>query len=203
MGVGTRFLAHKARTIISIPVVSLAILIWPTTSFSQYNLIAIFGDTAHSNCVVVDNSGLYIFRVFHYSTSGTLGSRFRAPYQVCLAEYEFIQETHPFPGTTGNSQVGVSIPYGSCLTGWTHILTIFYYDYTGLGSPPCCQYPVLPYPSSSTGGIEILNCESSWIPVEGQSAIVNGDSSCPCSVATGIAAQVNTWGAVKALYFGD
>ncbi len=171
------------------------------------DVIAIYGDTLHVDCGVVDcpddEISLLVFYVFHYSASGALGSRFRAPYQSCLAEYEFVRDNRPFAGTVGNSQLGVEVPYGTCLTGWTHILTIYFHDPGNLGSPPCCQFPVLPHPSSSTGEIEILDCTNSWVSADGAPAIVRAGPSCPCSIPTGILEGPATWGSIKALFRSD
>jgi hypothetical protein len=168
------------------------------------DVIAIYGDAVHTDCNVIDDPddeiGQIVFYVFHYSASGARGSRFKAPYQTCLAEYEFVFDGHPFAGTLGNSQNGVEIPYGTCLSGWIHILTIYYYDPSNLGSPSCCQYPVLPHPSSPPGQIESLDCANVWIESDAAPAIVNVTASCPCAIPTGVLDEDAKWGTIKALF---
>jgi hypothetical protein len=180
----------------------------PREARAQYDLIAVFSDNTHADCAVSftcinGDCGYLGFYVFQYSASGTQGSRFKAPYQYCFYEHSFFWESHPFAGTTGNSQVGVTIPYGSCLSGWIHVLTVWYYSGSHIGAGQCCQYPVLPHPESSTGEVEVLNCAGSWVSSDNAPAIVNADPSCPCSTPSGIADQITTWGAVKALYVED
>jgi len=188
-------------------IVAILMLILLTVDVVNADVIAIYGDAQHADCNVVDDPkdelGQLIFYVFHYSAVGALGSRFKAPYQTCLAEYEFVYESRPFAGTIGNSQVGVEIPYGSCLTGWIHILTIYYYDPSNLGSPSCCQYPVLPHPSSPPGEIQTIDCTNMWVLGDGIPAIVNATPSCPCDFPTGLVDAQATWGSIKALFGGE
>jgi hypothetical protein len=176
----------------------------PTASHSQYDLIAIFADSTHSDCAVTfscvdEDCGWIFFWFFHYSTSGAFGSRFKAPHQDCFLEQDFAGAFRPFPGTTGTTEFGITIPYGSCRSGWTHILTVGFW--AGLpGVLPCCEYPVLPHPSSTTGDVEIMDCTGNWVSADKTSAFIEADASCPCSIATGILDRATTWGAVKALY---
>jgi hypothetical protein len=84
-----------------------------------------------------------------------------------------------------------------------HILTAWYYAGSLIGTADCCEYQVLPHPEASTGDVEILDCTGTWVAADHVSAFVNANSSCPCSIPTGIAGQLTTWGAVKALYIRE
>jgi len=198
----------RVRTVILFAsvLVGFWILTTPVASRAQYDLIAVFSDTTHTNCGVTyscynDDCGFLVFWVFHYSTTGAKSSRFKAPEPPCFTEIDWEGDYRPFLGTIGDSQVGITIPYGSCRTGWTHVLTIWYWNrYSG---PYCCQYAVLPHPEASTGQVEVLDCADNWISADAASAVVNPGPSCPCSIPTGIANGVTTWGAVKALYVDD
>ena len=199
---------HPLIILSSILLLGLSMLLAPISSHAQYDVIAVFSDTTHTNCAVDffcngDDCGYILFWVFHYSTSGAQGSRFKAPYQLCLGEHGWLGEYKPFPGTTGDTQVGITVPYGPCLSGWMHILTAWYYAGSLIGTADCCEYQVLPHPEASTGDVEILDCTGTWVAADHVSAFVNANSSCPCSIPTGIAGQLTTWGAVKALYIRE
>jgi hypothetical protein len=180
----------------------------PTSSRAQHDLIAVCSDATHTNCAVTDSCyngdcNYLVFWVFHFSTTGAKSSRFKAPAPpTCfIAEIDWLGDSRPFPGTIGDSQVGITIPYGFCRTGWTHILTIWYF--TPYSGPDCCEYAVFAHPQASTGQVEVLDCADNWISAHAASAVVNPGPSCPCSSPTGIAFGVTTWGAVKALYVDD
>ena len=201
----THCLKESAMRLATALLVGLLLLTAPTASRAQYDLIAVFSDTTHTDCAVTytcfdEDCGFILFWVFHYSTSGAQGSRFKAPYQYCLAEHGWSGDYRPFPGTTGNTQIGVTIPYGSCLSGWIHVLTVWYWSCCHIGTGSCCEYPILPHPEAATGDVEALNCTGSWVSADNASAFVNANSSCPCAVPTGITDHVTTWGAVKALF---
>lgn len=198
----------RRRTIrVSSLLIGAVLLSLPTMSSGQYDLIAVFSNGAHSDCAVTytcdgsgEDCGYIIFWIFHYSTSGALGSRFKASYRPCLAEHSYLGDYRPFSSATGNSQVGVTIPYGSCLSGWTHVLTVWYYSGSNPGVAPCCEYPVSLHPEASTGEVEILDCSGGWVAADKASAFVNADLSCPCSTPTGIAERTTTWGAIKQMF---
>jgi hypothetical protein len=196
----------------SVLLVGLWLLSAAIPTAAQYNLIAAFSDTTHTNCGVTyscfgegenEDCGYILFWVFHYSTAGAQASRFKAPYQSCFTEHGWVGDYRPFPGAIGNTQVGITIPYGSCRSGWTHILTVWYYSGSHIGAGPCCEYPISPHPEASTGQVEVLDCTGTWISADNAAAFVNPGPSCPCSIPTGIANGVTTWGAVKALYNGE
>ena len=197
----------RAIFVFSSALIGLSLILIPIPTHAQYDLIAVFSDATHTNCGVTescfyDDCGYLLFWVFHYSATGAKSSRFKAPEPpTCFAEIDWLGDYRPFPSTIGDSQVGITIPYGSCTAGWTHILTIWYW--TRYSSPTCCEYAVLPHPEASTGQVEVLDCADNWISADAASAVVDPGPSCPCSIPTGIAHGVTTWGAVKALYIDN
>ena len=54
----------------------------------------------------------------------------------------YLGESSPFGVVIGNSQTGVSIGYGACLSGTIQLLTVRFFG-QGL-TEPCCVYPVGP-----------------------------------------------------------
>ena len=96
----------------------------------------------------------------------------------------------------GNSQTGVVVPYGVCLTGRAYILTIsIMVEGT---SETCCYYPVLPDPNAPSGRIEVLDCSDTIVFGIGELSVVNGNTSCPCGGTVPV--EGTTWGNVKALF---
>ncbi len=171
---------------------------------ARADFIGLYGDTLHTDCDI-DNPGLLIFwvEVFHYSAHGASGCQFSAPYQPCLVEAEFHSDIKEFAATSGDSQTGVAVDYGDCLSGWIHVLTIVYVDPVGFGGPDCCVLPVLPDPNSSSGEIEVTDCDGAVSTADALPGIVNSTEACPCGVPTGIADPSTTWGRLKALFAGD
>jgi hypothetical protein len=99
----------------------------------------------------------------------------------------------------GNSQNGIAVGYGSCLTGSIFVMMINYFVQGT--SEACCVYPVLPYPNAVPGGaILVQDCDYNLVFGVGLAATVNGNSSCPCGYPVPV--EETTWGGVKALY-GD
>ena len=178
-----------------------AVLLCQGVVFGQTNFIALYGDTLHSDCSIVNSGfGVYWVEVFHYSADGTRGCRFSARYQNCLVEAEFHHDVPSFIATSGSSQTGVVVDYGDCLSGWIHVMSIMYWDVMDFGTGVCCELPVLPDPGAASGEIEFTDCGDNVIYGYGVSGIVNRDASCPCEIPTGIADWTTTWGEIKALY---
>jgi hypothetical protein len=187
---------------LKIRILIVSILLSGGPASGQINTINLYGDTLHTDCSIAHEWGqiAIVAHVFHYSSSGAMSSRFSAPDPGCFIEGTYARDIAVFPATTGNSQTGITINYGACLTGWIFVLSIIYMDVTGLGSPDCCAYPVLADPSAPSGQIEILDCSNNVVPGGGISGIVNGTPQCPCDIVTGIFEYHNTWGRIKSLY---
>jgi hypothetical protein len=173
----------------------------PAVSLSQTNIIAIFGDSTHSDCDIPHQYPYPMLAyVFHYSSAGATDCSFRAPWPSCLIEIQYGGDIPAFSNTIGNSQTGVTIEYDECLSGWIHVLTIHYWDYNGLGFPPCCEFPVLEHSSSLSGQIEITDCHGAVLVANGISGIGQRDEFCPCAIPSGILEERHSWGLIKALY---
>ena len=172
----------------------------PTSA--QLNLIAVYSDSTHTDCTLSTlppHTFELVFWVFQNSAVGAQGARFKAPRPSCFMEYDWAKDDKPFPQTIGTSPAGVTISYGSCLTGWTHILTIHFYG--DLGIPACCEFAILPHPQSSTGNIEVLDCAGNWVSADAESGFIDNDYAlCPCSIPPWVPTHATTWGVIKALY---
>jgi hypothetical protein len=164
--------------------------------------IGVFDDSTGCPCGIFDKvPGLVTIAVLHVNSSGTTGSRFAVPQSACM-ELVWLAEVSVFPGTTGNSQTGISIDYGQCHTGTFQVLTIQYFG-SGL-TEDCCYIEVLPDPSALSEHIEIINCNKETVFISEFRDRINTDGVlCYCDwepVCYPVATESSTWGKIKALY---
>ena len=152
-----------------------------------------FSDPVASDCAINDLfAGPNVVYIFHVNTSGATGAQFSAPNPPC-SRLTWLSDQPVFPITFGDSQNGVGIGYGTCLTGTFLILTINYYG-EGMTSP-CCNYPVLPDPRAP-GTIHGVDCSYDTYALFSGYAVINPDASCTCAVPV----KDSSWGRIKSLY---
>ena len=165
--------------------------------------IGVFKDTSGCPCQLYDTTpGLMRVTVLHVNSPGATWSRFGAPVSSCMYGMTWLSDAAVFPGTVGNSQEGVSIDYGRCLTGTFQILAI---DYFVQGfTEECCFYHVLPAAGAASGEIEVGNCKDDVVFVGGLFDIINSSPSCWCppppDACYPVAVESSTWGKIKILY---
>lgn len=194
-----------------LPVVFL-LLVLVSPAFGQAGYISIFGDHSGIDCGLPDVApGLATYYIFHHATPGATACQFWAPTPWCM-DAIYLQDTIVFPVTLGDSQTGVSIGYGSCLAGPIHVLSILAFG-QGL-TPKCCCYFIYPHPASTTGDIQVVDCEENLLSATGGLGYFNPDYiECGCWISApnsvdGLYGCINdpipvkdvTWGKVKALY---
>ncbi|MBN1165234.1 MAG: hypothetical protein JXB45_11690 [Candidatus Krumholzibacteriota bacterium] len=152
----------------------------PTWSFTtRFGVIGLFVDAGGSDCNLNDHVvGFLAIYVFQLETTGATKVRFSAPPPACTSSFIWLSDTRIYPSTTGNSQAGVEITYGSCIASPVCILQI---DYLILGSSPsCCFYPVLPKPGDDR--IFMTDCADEIRFAEGLTSVINPDRTCSCDV---------------------
>ncbi len=172
----------------------IAVLIFAPPVFGQAGALLLADDDQGNDCDLEDKTaGIRSFKVIHVSASGVTASMFSAPIPACFTG-TWLSDTAPFPVTVGDSQFGVAIGYGSCLSSPIHVLTINYFCQGT--SENCCYYRIQPHPDVESGEVEVVDCYESLQPGFGGRAVVNPTSSCPCGPPT----QDSTWGRVKSLY---
>jgi hypothetical protein len=186
-------------------VLAAATLGTPATAHAQ-GFVGIFSDTRGCPCEVTDRGGIAILTVtvLHVDAlSGARGSRFSAVRPGCFAA-SFLSETSPFQ-TIGNSQVGIAIDYGRCLTGTFRLLTITYLAYGT--TPDCCIYAVHPDPTAPSGRIEAVDCNDQIAFLPEWVEIINSNVTCQCTAGPDycypVPTETSTWGRVKSLYATD
>lgn len=155
--------------------------------------IGIYMDTAGTECNLSDATvGMTTYHVVHLAGFGMTACAYWAPKPSCFTA-TYLSDTNIFPVTIGNSQVGVSIGYGSCRPGPIHVQSIVYF--TQGTTPQCCLYPVLGIPSS--GKVEAVDCANNLITAYGVTSVINPNGACTCG---SVRVEETTWGRVKSLY---
>ena len=148
------------------------------TAFGQPGYLGLFSDsTPYLVCEMQDRqAGVATVYVVHKLTTGAAASRFRViPGDGATLTY--LTETSPFVAA-GNSQDGVCIEYGGCLSPEFLVLTITYF---GQGTSATCSWlEVVADPHSPSGQIEIMGCDDIVYIGLGRRLYINNDGSCDC-----------------------
>ena len=173
------------------------VILSPGLALAQGGIVGLYADTDGAVCDIPDVSGTLSFHVVLTMTPGATAVGFSAPRPACMVDASWLSDSHVFPVTIFNSQDGIGIGFGACLTGPIHVLTI---NYTSCGKiEPCCVYPILPDMNQLSGEVETTDCSSTFeiVYAVGASAVINPDATCPCS---SVAAEETSWGRIKSMY---
>ncbi|UCG52671.1 MAG: hypothetical protein JSW58_03735 [Candidatus Latescibacterota bacterium] len=156
---------------------------------------ALFSDPQGTDAFIIDEMpGLLVIYVVQGYTigDGATAAQFSAPQPECF-EATYISDTQIFPVTIGNSQTGVAVGYGQCLTAPIHVLSINYFGEGLTGE--CCFYWLQPDPNVPSGEIEVVDCNSQLVFMPGGAGVINPDEG-----LCGTPVEPSTWGKVKSLY---
>jgi hypothetical protein len=166
------------------------------TALAQHpGFIGIFSDSIGYDCDLWDTApGPCVYHVVHVNTGGAVGSMFAAPQPECF-QSTYLNDTPVFPVTVGDSQKGISIAYGACLSGTFHILDIRFFC-VGL-TQQCCMYRVVGDPSRYFSDPEVTDCDLNTRMAWGWTSPINPDGYCCCYCGP---TEESTWGRVKSLY---
>ena len=175
---------------------TVAVICLPGLAMSQYNAgsIDIFSDAALTSCnITVPAVGPFSVYVAQTNVGdGTIACQFRMQRPSTFAH---LGDIPSYPLTLGNSDAGVSVSFGRCLTGTFLILTCNYFA-SGV-TPPCEWMTIVPDPNSSTGLVQFIGCDDERVTMDqAGEARLNPDGTCMCSVPV----EETTWGGIKALY---
>lgn len=158
-------------------------------------VIGIFSDSIGYDCDLWDTApGPCEFHVVHVNTGGAVASSFAAPRPQCF-ESTYLNDGSVFAVTIGNSQTGISIAYGACLSGTFHILDMRFFC-MGI-TQQCCMYRVLGDPSSYFSDPEVVDCDLNTNMGWGWTSPINPNWECCCYCGP---TEKSTWGKVKSLY---
>jgi hypothetical protein len=181
--------------------ITLVIMLSASMAFAQAGRIGLFGDAtgAVESCGITDGTaGLLPIYVVHVETAGATACQFRAPAPACLlaSGASWLSDAPVFAVNIGDSQNGIAIGYGACLTAPIHVLTIQFFA-SGT-TAPCCVYEVIPDDDVLSGEVEVVDCEGTIIFGVGQSGVINPDATCACVDIVPV--QDSSWGKIKSLF---
>ncbi len=178
---------------------SVSLLFIASLAFAQAGSIGLFINLEGTNCDVYDYPGIVLIYVVHVYTPGATAAQFRV---VCGwgAEFSLLSEavTPPYI-SSGNSQTGIAIAYGTCVASPNMILTLSYFA-QGL-SKACSYCQVMDDLTVGPPGIYVADCASppNLLTATGGDVVINPDATCMCNIPV----EETSWGHVKALYHND
>ncbi|MHC4062697.1 MAG: Ig-like domain-containing domain [Planctomycetota bacterium] len=169
--------------------ISVVFLLGASTCLAQYGYIGVFSDHGATNCNIVSSGSLITIHVFHLYPSDAMSSSFSVPIPECLTGFTYINELPSFAQFTGDSQSGITIEYGACISSTVHLLTV---NWVGSGTAPECCY-IIPagHSQSASGKAEMTDCESQVHLANVSYAIVNETPFCECGQPDNIRPEVS------------
>ena len=159
-------------------------------------VISIYMDVQGSDCgLVAGGVPTNTWNLVHVLTTGATAIQFQATMPACATGIMFLSDQAQFPVTVGDSQTGVAIGYGVCLTGPIHVLSIVSFGST---ANTCCNYPITGDPDTPSGTVEVVDCAGNLLTnVPSQAGMINSTAGCLCGNPP---VEASTWGRVKSLY---
>lgn len=186
------------------PATALLVCCFTLPGFGQTEMITLYADAAGTDCSVTEPAGgLVDVYVFHVGAEGRRVSHFSAPRPACWTGAIFLGEVIG-PTTNflvlGSTQTDLLVGYPTCPDPPVHVATMTFWS-TGAGQS-CCEYHVLPAPSSHIPGAVIAaDCatpSANVFAIGAGSATINETDDCLCNPP--LAVEETTWGRAKAFY---
>jgi hypothetical protein len=125
--------------------------------------VSLFADPAGTDCALAyDAPGVVSIYAVLFSGPGATGVQFAAPLPDCWTGVLHLSDNIPPPYINiGNSQTGIAIAFGSCVSGWPiHVLTIQVFASNPGLIGDCCPYWVQPDPNANPPGVYVTDCSS-------------------------------------------
>lgn len=192
------------KTLLLVVVSAVIALTVPTQTAAYYGSLGVYSDVGGCDCNILDEAaGLVTVYVVHRDiATGVSGARFKVdgtarPYLTFIAENPLGDPIF----ILGNIEDGYDVSYGACVTGGLPVMEILFFG-SGL-SPHCSNLGVVAAPTSTTGQVEVFDCDHEVFPTTGYSASVNPGTECVCFMpipCIPVPVEGSTWGAIKALY---
>jgi hypothetical protein len=181
---------------------ALVVCVFPAHSSAQFSpgTVTAHSDEIGSSCSLLDDADkiitVYVFT--HVAPSFGLGAvRFRLVSSTGFSA-TYSSEVIPYVHT-GNTQDGLNVAFGTCLSGDILVATV---SYIGHGTSTSCSYlTVTGHPQSYfPPNIDVMDCEFYWLPASTDGPLNVNPAGGQCSPWCVVAVNQATWGAVKALY---
>jgi hypothetical protein len=163
----------------------------------QIDVIGLYADAdVYVACAFLETSTVLdtVF-VVHKPSLGATSSRWMVESNGGFG-CSYVAETVRMPSWTGNSQTGILLQYGGCLTSDNVLLVMMYYFCQGTSST-CSYLEVVADPASGSRQIEAVDCTFKTRRVDGRKLYANPGPGCdPCWNPT----ENTSWGKIKTLY---
>lgn len=167
-------------------------------AFGQGGVIAVFDDLSFTSCEYSDNQpALLSAYVVHVNYAGATASKFKVSTGggfTCA----FVGETPMTPTSLGDARNGIELFYHDCLTGFIHVLDVYYFC-EGTSST-CAWIDAVAFPFAPDGSMEIVDCADELQRAKGQRLWINQGAGCEDCEQFNLPARNTSWGQVKALY---
>jgi len=162
----------------------------PPTGFGGN--IGVYTDVHGTNCNIIDSPGQHTVYFVHTNVNAASASQFAAPQPACAIGATWLTDVSVFPVTIGNTQNGVSVGYGTCLSGPIHVLSSVYFMQDATHA--CCDFPVVRHPDRAL--VEAVDCSSNIVSAFGVTSTLS-TGACGCGT---VAVHESTWGRIKSMY---
>lgn len=172
------------------------VLILLPTATAGYTIIRTFADKDGTVPFIEDTGGMISIYVVVNSFTPLMAVEFAAPVPGCFAGASWVSDTEVIGVAIGDSQNGVSIGFGQCLSAPIHVLTVNIM--TQGQTETCCLYPVVEHPY--TGDVAAVDCSPAVIVAQGAGGVVSsrllwvGDPSPPDNATEQPVNTTLSWG---------
>jgi hypothetical protein len=158
-----------------------------STASAQVGQLCLFSDPQGTDCAIRDTApGILHVCVVHTQAVGVSSVTFSAPKPACMVGATWLSDTHLFPVAIGDSQHGLAVGYGACLSSPIHVMTI---NYLVQGTTTAdCPYQVLPGPID---GLSISDCDFNRWDGQVSTTYINSTLPCTCNMSGSPQLSVN------------
>jgi hypothetical protein len=141
--------------------------------------VALYSDPAFTDPYLgLGAPGVIPIYVVVHSPTPVTAVQYWAPIPNCWEGATYFGDDNQFPVTIGDSQSGIAIAFGDCLSEPVHVQTINVLVSQPLPSDVCCWFQPQPHPQSISGEIEFADCDQTKFFGIGSPGVV-GDGNAP------------------------
>ena len=159
---------------------ALVIVALASPAAAQTGTVCIYSDALATECNFVDGVGLQQFFVQLIDAPGATAVGFSAPVSPCMAGMSWLSDTAVWPVTIGDSQNGVSVGFGACLSSPIHVLTINYFSNGIVGTD--CAYSTASDPQVASPLPEWVDCTQQLRTANVSTSYINSAIPCDCEL---------------------
>lgn len=157
----------------------LFVFLFAPAAHAQQARVALYSDAEFTDPYLASGApGVVSIYVVVHSTTPVASVQYWAPIPDCWYGAVYLGESNQFPVVIGDSQSGVAIAFGTCLTEPIHVQTITVFAELPPPSDSCCTMVALPHPQVASGEIEFVDCSLTRLFGTGSPGYI-GDENAP------------------------